>query len=379
MKIGIIGLHSHQMNDLRARRLKHELEFLNDTTYDKQTVEAFCRKKDKVIVIVHASKARPFVPEGIRHMHSGGVSTIIRLIDTWQQELDRLNPPQAPFKPTVKVEATVKSVEEVKTPPTAEPVVEDTELGAAEIEAADGRARLVKAAKPLEEDDVGPLPAPIRTTMAAEVAPATGAFRPMPSSDGTKIKPVDVVYDPKRQPLHVVPATPSGHQDYRAVGSFWIGDCIRSHRPQTKLFGHPQPYGPVVLDFKTWLARLKKACAYYYKTRGVVIELHIWAGYADLLCLDPQQIPNHRLEDLSINDGKQLRTYKARTPKVPKEKVVRVKQQTTGVNNALTRPLTPAEDFWRQSYAAAIGRGVSPVEAAQIADQSVPLYNQRFT
>lgn len=359
MKVGIIGLFPHQIADLKGRKLGHELEFLHEKAFHKDSIIPFCRRQQKVIIIsasVHA--VRDYVPVDKRHVMVGGVTSVIRMLAEWKRLLD---PELTKIKP-LKAEPVMANPKPV-TPHEVTTVMSD-EL----IAAAAGRASL-RRPPPLESEEPS----------TPAVAPV---FKPMPGSNRVEPEPFRVVYNPNARPMFVVPHTRTGYQNYKIVGAFRLGDMIRCTRPVAE--GR-------ILDSATWVQRLRAACKYYFEHRnGMTVEIHLWPAHADLICVHPAHGANHKVEDLSAYNGKQFRKYIPTAAELAADPTlapapVKPPKQRLSVGGTVNRfpehaVVTPAPvtAFWETVFTAGLNQGKSLEDATEMANKAVTIRSTRF-
>lgn len=333
MKIGIIGLHGHQVADLRQRKLAHELEFLDNKAHDKHSVEGLCRRNDKVIVMAPVARyVKPYMDRKKCEIHLGSTSTILRLIAEWT----KTDPPVKPFvKPTVP--------KPVAAPPKEEPKMETA----------------VSSAEPVEDE-------------VLEVTDGRASLQPR--ADAGNVHANDQV---ESAPL-VSLATPG-------LNNPEIGDWIRVNRPTR---------GTRLIDFQDWRKRVMAAVDQCFVDSGAVLEVHFWNGYAKILRVPYGALPKHRIEDPELSHEHLPRTYKrrnliptpVRAPAAPPVvtgdlRLAHEPRNLEVATQASLRPMAtcpPRLLVWIEVCAAAVGRGVDPIDAALAADQALVLFLERF-
>lgn len=246
MKIGIIGLKPRQVTDIRSRKLPSDVVFFDGSkSYTASNINTFASKVDRLLVIqqqvpLHALEG---VPRAKRHPMAGGVSTILRYIETLRAagQLGTAANDPAPVTHKVNYQPTSPAPLTESSPAAVEPASPTPDSS---VEPADPVAVPTKEKLP-----------PVVCHMAALVSDVPTGHRSQ-------------YLLPKTDILINYPNS-GGVQDYKILQAATEGDIVRFARPEG-------------LPFKIWRSRITSMRHQYYVKRGVLIEAHFYNEYVDL-------------------------------------------------------------------------------------------------
>lgn len=233
MKVGIIGLIPRQQPDIRAIDYTVEIVFYDYAEYNKNNMESFCRKMDKVLFLAgHAPRTALHYAEASKtHIISGnvGVSSVIRYLD---EHYGRRSPKAAP--------AVIRK-EPVKGPDCP------------------GFTQLVPYGKPAT-------PPPVVTEDVGEVQ-----YEPLPKTWlGSMIGPYSTEYRiPPRNPIMVGLSGKGNRFDHSILEAAQVGDTLRYKRDPTA-------------SLKDTNIRFTYVRNEYSARLTQLLEIHVFKDYVDV-------------------------------------------------------------------------------------------------
>lgn len=320
MKIGIIGLQPRQISDVSGRKFNgHELEFYTQKSFAAESVAAFVRKVDRVVLITTGAPKNvvSLIPYTKRHTMAGSISTVIRYLDSLPSDEAASAPVKDASKSSAKVEAMVKQT-------------------------------AVAPKRPLSNEEL--------VKIATQVSPPKKLFSNTPSG-----------YDSQyvwRESASTVEPNASGRYQYDLLDAAEPGDVVRFLRPKG-------------LDAATWKTRITFVRSSRKTHNGQLIEAHFYEKYVDLLVMErrkkpqPVQTVEHVAEPISD---------KPLSPDQPIESIsfpLEERAVEPAVRDS-AKPATPEEfQFWRDVFVAVMGDGGTTASATTEADAAVLVYRER--